>query len=574
LKTFFAFFILLWSFLGLHAQKMKLEEMIPEDTLAYVTLDDLAGLQKQAKSHPYLKVFYESWFKEIVFAAVEKFEIYVFPDFRPLFGMNLSDLLEIPGGQISFIFHDFTIQSGQEPEPYHFSFTVLVEFQPEEKKKVTDLVDRMTTFMQENLKKQNGQIVKAESEIAPGARLTEMSILKSDGSTWDEHLYYVMSKTHFALGVQNRDEMVKIFRALSGEKVPESLARSATGREYLPVISPQSFLRGYLNIRRLYEIFVTMFPEYKENLEKYLPVLGLQSLEHLSFSFGFSSQTTEMSLYAYCPGPKRGLLKLLDTRSGNLTPQPFVSSDLLYYGTCYLNLLDLYREFRETASYEPAVDVEVDAVVQEINRATELDLETDILASLGNRISFITYNEKKGEVPEALFLMELASPSKFVLARDRLVKGLEINDFKEEEFMGKALWVIPETSAGGQGLSPSYFIDDNHFCFAPKKSALQAFIKRSKESKTALKDHSSYKALSGQHLPGAGLLLFTNIPEKSAVLDDLNSSETQTFLELIGIDPSKIPSYEQLKPYLQVSASSYRSDGQGFLLKSVSTTAK
>lgn len=548
----------------------RIESMISSRTIAYWTLDHLNDLKTVAKSHPLLKIVYESWFQGIIQGPIQKFDQEFYSKVQPQIGLSMEEFFSIPHGQISLVWHDFSFQAkeGVTAGPEHISASVVMEFAPEYAKKVQELLDKLANFMDENVQKSGEELVSHESQIH-GGKMVEFSFIQNDGSPRPEKIYYGIHRNYLILGLQNKVELETIFQALSGKTIPNSLAQSDIGRESVSMLPKNSFTRGFVNLRRVYEIVLMAVGEMAPIVEMYAPILGLHNLHSASFALSTQEEMLELTLYISCPGEKQGILKLMEVKPGDLTPQNFVSTHTMSYMTCYYSLAELYREvLKKVGEIDPNTLAELQAGLQQIQEAAQMDIERDMIGSFGERFSLILYGMLDQDMPDMVVLMELANLEKFIRARELLLQLIGADSiFVQEEYLGKTLWTVkPEMVP--PPLSPSFMTDNNLFCISLTQNSLKNFIRQSNEQTSLLSELPAFQKMKNYQIPHAGALVFSNAGSEEYWQGILKASDPTEF-EALGIDVSKLPDYAQIRPYLPSNLMTYRCDERGFFIRSL-----
>lgn len=569
------FFVLLICLLTsrLIADKLKLESMVTDKVLAYWTLDNLTELKQQAQAHPSLKVFYEPWFQSFLQDPIQKFDTEFYSTVEPTIGLTLEELFSIPSGQISFVFHDFTMKPGENPGPEHIAASIVLEFDENYHGKVLELIEKLVRFIEKNLREAGEELVLNELSLY-GGKLVEFNFMQGDGTPRTEKMYYGLNKNYFIIGLQNKDALENMMMAISGQTLSDSLAQSELGRDFLSVHPKESFTRGFVNLKRAYELLLVLAENQAAVIETFAPMLGLNKFNSLSFSMGLKNELFETFFYISCPGPKQGILKLFDVKMGKLAPSNSVPSSVLSYFTCYYSLMELYHEsLRILGEIDQSALAAVEDGLQQFKQETQLDVEQDILASFGERFSMVVYSTLSKDLPEMVLIMELANLEKFNRAKDLLFQLIALgSNLNQEDYLGKTIWSLSEEIL--PQLSLSYMIDGNDFCFGFTKEALKKYIRGLKDQSAPLNESTSYQKLQPYHLPKAGMLMFSNVLDAENWAEMLAAEDTRSQMEFFGLQFEKFPTYEQVRPYLTHSVTTYRSDERGFLLKSVAIPQK
>ncbi|MEK7483265.1 MAG: hypothetical protein AABZ60_02920, partial [Planctomycetota bacterium] len=511
---------------------------------------------------------YESWFQGIIQGPIQKFDQEFYSKIQPQIGLSMEEFFSIPSGQISLVWHDFSYQSGMSAGPEHISASVVLEFSPDYAKKVQELLDKLANFIDENVRKSGEELVTNESQIY-GGKIVEFSFVQNDGAPRAEKIYYGIHQNYLILGLQNKEALEMMFQALSGKTLSNSLVQSDIAKESVSLLPKNSFTRGFVNLRRVYDIILMSVGEMAPMVEMYAPILGLHNLNSASFALTAQEEMLETTIFVSCPGEKQGVMKFLDVKPGDLTPQNFVSNQIMSYMTCYYSLTELYREIlKKVGEIDPNTLAQLEAGLQQIKEASQMDIEQDILGSLGQRFSLILYGMLNKEMPDMVVLMEVANMEKFIRARELLLQMIGADSlFLQEEYLGKTLWTLkPEMMPAP--LSPCFMTDNNLFCVSLTQNSLKNFIRQSNEQSALITELPAYQKLLTYQIPHAGMLIFSNATSEEYWQGILNASEPSQF-EQFGINVSQLPDYAQIRPYLPSNLMTYRCDEHGFFIRSL-----
>jgi len=126
-----------------------------------------------------------------------------------------------------------------------------------------------------------------------------------------------------------------------------------------------------------------------------IPALGIDGLQALggtmTMNAGEFDQVSHM--HVLLENPKSGVMEVLQMTSGDGTPEPWVPSDVLSYMTLNWNFQESYS--KGSKLYDSfAGDGRANAAISGwVKNTLEVDFEKDLLPAVGNRITFVQWNE-------------------------------------------------------------------------------------------------------------------------------------------------------------------------------------
>ncbi len=242
--------------------------------------------------------------------------------------------------------------------------------------------------------------------------------------------------------------------------------------------------------------FVKLGASRSKEFDKLLKDLGLDGLKSLVFYSGFDGEAERGLVEWDMPGPRKGLLALLNGKAFTLADVPPLPPDVISWSMTNFDtgaVYDIALEAAENIAAIAAPD-QVGKIKEYSKLADEamgVDLRQDLLASLGDKFALYT---SPSEGPLALgqtLLLKVKDAKKLQESLDQAVKGI-----------GKATGVdltltkriyhgveMREVHVVQQGFIfvPSYVIYKDWLVIAPFPQQVQGYILRAKGELTAWK---------------------------------------------------------------------------------------
>jgi hypothetical protein len=157
-----------------------------------------------------------------------------------------------------------------------------------------------------------------------------------------------------------------------------------------------------------------------------LAALGITAIEGLAVEFAIEPKALALRMFLPVKGAKTGFMKLLDAKNSALVPPRYVPAEALTAGAWTIDTAALWEEARRTMDrIEEGMSEQMDAQLAMFKEQMGVDIQGDIIASLGNGIAYHTLAPAPAKEGDAA-----ANP----MGMSRFVLSLEIKD--RERFEG------------------------------------------------------------------------------------------------------------------------------------------
>ena len=250
--------------------------------------------------------------------------------------------------------------------------------------------------------------------------------------------------------------------------------------------------RAFVDVAALTKVASARGKEF----EKLIKDLGLDDLKSLVYYSGFDGEAERGLVEWDMPGPRKGLLTLLNGKPFTLADAPPLPPDVIswsmtnfdsgaFYDTAYLGAEDVF------AIAAPEQAPAVKAFAKAADEALGVDLRKDLLDSLGDKVAMYT-SPSEGPLSLGMTLMvRVKDAKKAQEAIDQAVKGLgkasgaEVT-LKKKTYHGVEMREVHVT-AQGFIFVPSYVIYKDWLVIAPYPQQVQGYILRAKGDLAAWK---------------------------------------------------------------------------------------
>jgi hypothetical protein len=260
--------------------------------------------------------------------------------------------------------------------------------------------------------------------------------------------------------------------------------------------------RAFVDVASLTKVAAARGKEF----DKLIKDLGLDGLKSLVFYSGFDGEAERGLVEWDMPGPRKGLLTLLNGKPFTLADVPPLPPDVIswsmtnfdsgvFYDTAYLGAEDAF------AIAAPDQVAYVKEFAKAANDALGVDLRKDLLDSLGDKVVFYT-SPSEGPLSLGMTLMvRVKDAKKAQEALDQAVKGLGKASGAEVTLKKKTYHGVEmrEVHVAQQGFIfvPAYVIYKDWLVIAPYPQQVQGYILRAKGDLTAWKpDQRVQKSLA------------------------------------------------------------------------------
>ncbi|MFN4257979.1 MAG: hypothetical protein ACK4RK_01680 [Gemmataceae bacterium] len=213
--------------------------------------------------------------------------------------------------------------------------------------------------------------------------------------------------------------------------------------------------RGYVDLASLVKLVEPLSPEAAKAIDD----LGLSDLQAIQMYLGYDGPALRTLVAIDAPQPRKGLVKLLTGKPFNVDNLPPMPPEITSFTATQLDLGTLYDVVLETVQRmaPPAEKENIQQQIAAINQMVGIDLRSELLGSLGNRV--VMYNSKS-----AVWFLGLTA---FIEVKDeaKLRKALtQLARFGEKMSQGK---MSVRTSNYHNVSLTSVYYDEESFLVTP-----------------------------------------------------------------------------------------------------------
>jgi hypothetical protein len=248
--------------------------------------------------------------------------------------------------------------------------------------------------------------------------------------------------------------------------------------------------------------FVKLGASRSKEFDKLLKDLGLDGLKSLVFYSGFDGAAERGLVEWDMPGPRKGLLTLLNGKAFTLADVPPLPPDVISWsmtnfdtGAFYDVALDAAEDVAAIAAPEQVGKIKGYSKIAD--QALGVDLRKDLLDSLGDKVAFYTSPSEGPLTLGQTMMLKVKDAKKLQEALDQAVKGIGKATGADVTLTKKTYHGVEmrEVHVAQQGFIfvPSYVIYKDWLVIAPFPQQVQGYILRAKGDLTAWKPDQRVK---------------------------------------------------------------------------------
>jgi hypothetical protein len=192
-----------------------------------------------------------------------------------------------------------------------------------------------------------------------------------------------------------------------------------------------------------------------------LPAIGLDGLQGVGGSLIFGAGEFDMiqHIHVLLDNPRGGVLKALTLSGGDSTPEPWVPSDVASYMTLNWDFETSYREVQQLVDSFRTEGTTADLMKRRVGEPLGVDFETELLAAMEGRLTYLTWVEKPARIngQTQLVAIKLKDAAAFRGTLEKITAKYA-DRFESETFGGQRFQRIKvPQGAGGPGRGPNRF---------------------------------------------------------------------------------------------------------------------
>ncbi len=560
---------LLTLFVAPRAQAQSFDQLLPADTIVYVSIENTGRTKTRFKNCSLSSLWSHEEMKGFLKVPMEKWTEAV-EEMKKTAGFSVEDVLDLASGQIVVAAHGINFKK-EEPK----GLVILAD--------IGDKAARVRELAAAGEKRFGDKFRRTEEEFR-GVTIVvyrpeneEAEDIPEEGAESKEQPCWFVHENLFALAPSPETLKKLIARREAGsegslaERELYKRARARTGR------SPDLcvWVDGPNIIDALRKAKVL-----DDDAWRIGEALGLTAIEGICLQGRLAPDGLFMDLFIPVRGEKRGVLKLFDSANDITAPPKWVPPDAIVAGTMHLDLNAIYKEaLRVAEAIEEGSAQQVEAGLAQVKAMTGVDIKQDILGSFGN--TFTSYmkapdpNAPGAMVPgvggdfsflqQAVVALGVTNQQALEGAFTKLLAMAPQQMVQESTYLGIKLRTI--TALQPMGVAPTFAVLPDQLVFGMRADDVRELIARyGKEGKTLAESERFKRAIEGMPAERISISyedVARSIRHNSAV------QVLQLVPDLKGVlDMDRFPSEETLKQFLGDGAGVMSNEEDGILYRS------
>jgi hypothetical protein len=367
-----------------------------------------------------------------------------------------------------------------------------------------------------------------------------------------------------------------------GTDKPEAAVKAMTAGTHPRLTSSPLFkrLRGFDRFETVARAFVDSEALVKlgerrnAEVRRLLTDLGLDGLKSLVFYSGFDGRMERDLVEWDMPGPRKGLLTLLNGKPFHLGDVPALPPDVVSWSMTNFDLASIYDTGLKAAEdvvrlVSPDDVAKVKGFPKAANDLLGIDLRQDLLASLGDRLAAYT---SPGDGPFTLgqtLLYRVKDADKLQGALDQAIKSLgaasnvEVR-IKKRPYKGVDMRVV-QVKQQGFVFVPTYAVLDGWLVLGFFPQPVEGYIARAKGDLPAWKPSPAVEE-SLRQLPAEFISISYSDPRPSVKqllsIAPLIGGSVASFSPELNFDVSTLPNAQEVTRHLFPNVSVTTDDGK------------
>ena len=557
------------------------DQLLPPETVAYLTVQDVSGIGARMKASPLGAMWSEEAVQDFLELPRQKWAEEMKKLSAELGGARPDEILGMIKGQVAIAFTGFRATEGGKQR---VGAVVLADI-GENGQQLREWMSRI-----EQSEEFGGEMRRIESEFR-GTKIVSW-IPKDMENEEDEeveegafdvepgHPCYFVNGDLLAFGTDPKVLEGILDRRNATDAV--GLAANATYRRVRERTGATADVAFYLNMKQVW----TMIDRAVDD-EKVMPILGalgLTGMDALGFGMTMEGLGTTSRYFISTPEGPKGVMKLIAGQNSGLVPPKFVPTDVASAITLAFDIQGLWQEARRVMDeIKPGTTEMVDQQLETLKEQHGLDLQADLIGSMGGKMTFYQYSPDPDAEPGMGPLAGLSMMGRIVIAleitnAEKLNTAIEtllqmtggVLPIEAREYMGVTMRVI---SMGPQEMGVG--LTAGHLVFATNVEDLQAVIQTQGKDVKGLADTEEFaRAVAG--LPRARSMVSYSDPRRAMTGITSMVKQMAPLLEMQmpemseWIDLSLFPEAEIITKYMDVSGGVMLTEEDGISMVSVS----
>jgi hypothetical protein len=507
-----AFVVLVVFFLGMgsaRAERAASSLLLPKETLAYIRLAHVPEFAQRFRATAFGRMLSDPQMKPLIDHLYGQAVTEV-DQFKEQIGLSLTELLEIPQGEIALAIVPVTEQAPA------IVLVVDTAHNTANAKKFLETLEKTLN----NPNRREDQIEGQTVVVFNANNGMEIGLFEREGT------YVVVSNVAIA------GELIKNWKGREKDSLNDNPRYAAVMSACRAKDSEPQFVwyAEPIDIAKAY-----LANDFGARIAlATLPALGLDGLKAVGGSMALGVGEFDFIGHAHLllDNPRAGVIEVLQLAEGDLKPQPWVPSDASSYMTLYWDFLASYNQLEKLIDSFQTPGFVADNVKKNISDKLEVDIVNELIPLLAGRMSLVTrmpnrnqglavsgeIGEGSGKVtlqigrgPDQLVAIEVKDLKKAQTLLDRVLAKPEFGDkIVKKSWAGHDYYTgKPRERLDGDGNSrqpnaePCFALSHDCLLISDQLALMQSVL-GSREEKDSLGAALDYKLMSSKILRHSG----------------------------------------------------------------------
>jgi len=554
--------------LNLNAAVPSVEQLVPADALAVITVPDWVKARSSCAASPAGQLWQDPEIKAFKEKFLHRFQEGVIAPLEKELGVKLAEYAELLQGQVTVA---VSFRPGEGSEDPTVGWCLLIDAKDKSELLKKSLGDLRKKWVDAGKQVKNGKIREVDftTLVFTGEDVTSL-LKKAFPAGADKEEAGEKSTNQVELVIGQSDSLLLV--SDSAKDLEKILARQAGGQvpalgELAEYQSSQAMFRdalgyGWVNLK---PVFATLNKKMTEagagagpaNLlapkpDKVFSALGLDGLKTVSFCLASSAEGDLGQLFLNLPeAGRKGLFKLLAFEPKSATPPPFVPADAVKFDRYRLDgqkAWDTLKGILTEVSPQLSGLLQMGLAAAGGEKGSSFDLEKALIGNLGDDV--ISYQKTPKEInsetlsaPPTLYLIGSANAEALAQALRALsALAAPSTQLKEREFLGRKIVSLPmpalPNSGGEKDKTLSFAASGGYVALSTEDSMIEEYLRGAENKAKALADVPGLKEAS-QKVGGmdTGFWGYENQGESVRVMIEALKRDSSAFEKLFDLSP-------------------------------------
>ncbi len=584
------------------------ENLLPADTLAFITVPDCAALRASTKTSPQLMFWNDPAMKPFHDKFMAKFNEKFIASFEKDLGLKVDDFLALPQGQLTL---GATVNGSNGHDDVPPGVVLLLDAKGKS--------DLLKTNLAALVKKWTDAGRTLRTEDFHGIKFSVLTLNTNDLEAIFPHkppmlemgkepkpekaneLYFTQFESLLVVG--NSAKVVEPIAAhLTGGSTPAIADDAVFAADKPGQFGGSPLYFGWFNGSKFFTMIADASADESSDPDHLVPRMevvkvigatGLGGLKSVGFAVRETSEGWTFAMHLNAPESSRsGLMKILALPAKDANVPAFVPADAVKFSRVRLDVKATWAELlKMIAGISPQGLAGLNSGIDMANTFGQMknpsfDLRTALINNLGDDL--VSYGKNPtGDTlaalanPPSLLLLSVAKPEEAITAITTLAAMLQPQDDAAKstrEFLGKKIYTIaqrPARKLGSDTPEPQAFYvaaSGGYLAISADTGMLEEFIRSADKPPKPLRDNARISD-SLSHVGGAGGGMFGFQNQRETLRQSFkilkNSTQADTTLQMFPAayrewaDFTLLPDYEKVQKYFDISiyAASANSDG-------------